>query len=165
MTRDESDLERSEFAWQIHSHVSEQIRLADSKAEMVIGWTTVVIGGLIAGGYSDRFALTVVGCLSVVGLGLLVAAVVCALWVIFPRVPSKIPLGDIFWRRIMQYPNAEAYAAVLRSLREEDRVNRLADDTYQLCRICDKKFASVWFSLAFAAAGSALCGAIFIAAK
>lgn len=165
MTRDESDLERSEFAWQIHNHVSEQIRLADSKAEMVIGWTTVVIGGLIAGNYPSRFAFTLVGFLSILGLGLLVAAVVCALWVIFPRIPAKVPKGDIFWRRILQYSNWEEYAAALRSLGEEERVNRLADDTYQLCRICDKKFASVWYSLAFAAAGSALCGAIFILVK
>ena len=44
---DEQD--QNEFFWKVHSYTNEYIRFADTKAELVIGWTLALVGALRSG--------------------------------------------------------------------------------------------------------------------
>src|SRR5689334_35084 len=95
-----------EFLWNTHSYVNEYIRFADTKAELVIGWTSAVMGALLAADFDKNFGLSASGILSAVGLGCLLAAFVCAFMAVVPRLRTTQAPAFIYWKVLCRKPTS-----------------------------------------------------------
>lgn len=73
-----------EFLWNSHSYLNEYIRFADTKAEIVIGWTSAVIGALLASGFHKHFDVSIIGVLCFASLAVLVTAFVFGFMAVWP---------------------------------------------------------------------------------
>ncbi|GAO01515.1 hypothetical protein PSR1_00370 [Anaeromyxobacter sp. PSR-1] len=86
----EHSAERSEFAYYTHGNLQEMVKLADQKAATIIGGGGIIVA-VLGSNLIDKvtpadLTLMVAGTVS---LGLLVAAVLCAVMVLWPRFPSE----------------------------------------------------------------------------
>lgn len=113
--------ESTEFLWNVHSYLNEYIRHADLKAELVIGWTSALIGVLAAGDVYGRIAFTTKGAVNASGAGLLVAAFAVGFLTIAPRLWTSQSPGYIFWRSIHAHKSKEALIESFNRQTDKDR--------------------------------------------
>ncbi len=176
-----------EFLWNTHSYINEYIKFADAKAGVVATWTSAFLGVLISidvhhlfmgGEGSDCSTLTGIAAaaLSLIGMLLLAAGFIAAVFALIPRLwsrplrslrfwkeispsPASQNLGYIFWSDILAHGSTEAFVKnVLK--RDDDRLAKdIAEHIYVLSQICDRKFSFVVRSIQFSTAGS-ICAAI-----
>lgn len=154
--------QRIEFLWNVHSYVNEYIRFADTKAELVIGWTSAVMGALVAGKVQSRFSLSLHGLLTVTGFAFLVAAFAFAFVVVKPRLRRSHVLGQIFWKSILAHKDKDAFAAAVKSQTIDATLDHLCGHLFDLARIADAKFWWVGNSIALAFGGSLLSGTMWM---
>ncbi len=149
--------ERAEFLWNVHSYLCEQIRFADTKAALVIGWSSVVIGFAIskdihrqvvtanwAAVQTSTFDLLLVATRAG-SLFALAMSFVLAVFVVRPRLSDHSATGYIFWRRILNHRSPELFHESLLS-RTGDEIDRhVSDHIFTLSQICEAKYRRlVW---------------------
>lgn len=154
--------ETAEFLWNAHTYTNEHIRFADTKAELVIGWTSAILGALLASDFERHFAATTVGALAFAGFAFLVAAFVAAFLAVIPRQPWKSEPGLIYWREILAHKDKAAYVAAIKAMPSDALPTHVGTHLYALARVCDKKFRFVTASIILAMIGSLLAGVMFL---
>lgn len=162
MSRDAS----VDFLWKTHSYLNECIRFADTKAELVIAWTSAMIGALLAGGQHKQIECSLVGLSNVSGLLFLAVAFTCAFVAVFPRMRTSQPKGFIFSESILAHASGEDYFDAFRKLSANDDskslIRPIAEHIYDLSGISRLKYLWVSRSIGAAFAGSALSAIAYL---
>lgn len=153
----------NEFLWNTHSYVNEYIRFADTKAELVIGWTSALIGLLFATDFHHRLCqLNVASCIATFGLAVLVLAFVCAFRTVIPRLKTTQKTGYIFWGNILAHKTKDEYVTKVTVLKPDEQNEQVAQHLHDLSNVCDGKFWWVNRSIYLAFGGSLICGVMFL---
>lgn len=155
--------ERIEFLWNVHSYLNEYVRHADTKAELVIAWTSALLGLLVAGGFHQKFEFTLPGSLCGIGFVLLAAAFGAAFWVVRPRLKTSQMPGFIYWKSIVAHGRRESFAQSIAAQPAEGLAEHIAQHLFDLSQIADAKYRWVGISIALAFLGSVLCGVMYMA--
>lgn len=153
---------RESFLWHVHSYVNEYIRFADTKASLVIGWTSALIGVLTASNFHKRFEWSPPGIICVAGFLGLIAAFVCAFIAIWPRLRTSQSKGFIFWKSILANGNREIFVAAFNQETAGALLEGVSQHLHDLSGVCSKKFCWVSYSIVFAFIGSILCGTMYL---
>jgi hypothetical protein len=154
--------DRTAFLWNVHSYVNEYIRFTDTKAELVIGWTSAVAGALLAARFQDGFTTSFTGVLSFAGFMCLIAAFACAFHAVFPRLVTTNLAGFTFWRSILAHKSKEVFLARVSEQNTPQLEREVAGHIWDLSHVCDAKFACVNRSIVLAFVGSVLCGLMYL---
>lgn len=152
----------NEFAWNVHSYTNEYIRFADTKAELVIGWTSAIVGALLATDFEKHFALSIPGTICFAGFLLLLASFACGFWTVLPRLWTTQKLGFIFWDNIRAHKSKEAFVADLRQLSVDELNGHVIEHLHDLSLVCAAKLKWVKFSIWFAFTGSVVSGFMYL---
>jgi hypothetical protein len=153
---------RGEFLWNVHSYLNEYIRFADTKAALVVTWTSALLGALVAGSFHKRFALTITGGLCFAGFVLVVLAFACSFCAVIPRLRSTQLPGFIFWRSIVAHKSKEQFIAELKKQTSENLADHVAGHLFDLSHVSDRKFWWVDRSIMLALLGSVLSGIMYM---
>ena len=151
--------QRVEFLWRAHSYVSDYVRFADTKAQLVVGWTTAILGAFIAGGFYQHHNPSY---WHLAGFSLLVAAMICAVLAITPRLRTSQPKGFVFWDSILAYNDRQAFLHAVNGLQEADAAQQLAGHLFEISKVCRDKFWWVNLSIVLSFVGSLFCGVLYI---
>lgn len=163
--------DNSQFAWQVHSYLSDYIKFGDTKAALIAGLAGPLVFGLI--GFSSwTLAFDWKSCLGLLAMLLFAIAFCFAFAAIWPNLftsdvkrtkkrPTAIESdsietpdkGFIFWRNIRAHANANTFAIELAKLTDEDRLQHLGKHCYELAGINDRKYWFVTIASRFFAAG------------
>lgn len=154
--------ERLAFLWNVHSYLNEYIRFADTKAAIVITWTSALMGALAADGFHKKFALTTYGGLCFAGFALLVLAFGCAFAAIIPRPRTTQLPGLIFWRSILAHKSKGDFIAELKKQTSETMADQVAGHLFDLSHVSDRKFWWVDKAIVSALLGSVLSGVMYM---
>lgn len=149
---------KSEFLWHVHSYMNEHIRHADLKAELVIGWTSALIGVLTATRFYESFDRSLLGIASCAGFLALGVSFILAFWTICPRLWTTQLPGFIFWRSILAHKDKTDFVTTLKQQPEDELESHVAGHLYDLSRVADAKFNFVGLSIYVAFGGSFVCG-------
>ncbi len=162
MTPFNEDQAKSEFYWKVHAYLSENIRFADTKAGIVIAWTSTVIGLLLNAKLQDLFGKSVIGWTGLSGFICLLGAFGFAFVVVAPRLQTKQETGFIFWKSVLAHKNRQTFLEALRNESSEVLTQQVAGHLHDLATICDSKFWWFGWSLVLALVGSLLAGASYL---
>lgn len=145
----EHSAERSEFGYYTHGNLQEMVKLADQKAATIIGGGGIIVA-VLGSNLIDKvtpadLTLMVAGTVS---LGLLVAAVLCAVMVLWPRFPSEddvVPVVGaprLLWaKHIAAYHRRPAdYVRALLALTPAAAVLDLAYENLKITWLLDEKW-------------------------
>jgi len=165
---DSTSQSRIDFLWKVHSYTNDYIRFADSKAAIVAGAVSTLIGALIASGifdhlltYSWRGRPSPVY-FGMISLGFLFSALMCAVASIRPRLTSDVPKGFIFWDSIVEHNNEKAYCGAFAKLTPEDLERNVSRHVYTLARICKRKYFWSSLSIVLGTIGGLIAGIILL---
>ena len=174
---------KTEFFWKVHAYLNEYIRFADQKAGAILGIQTGILAclfiskthvALLASKLSfDMNAFnTLLGAVSFcaflsifAGLGFAIAAISPRLFSEFrPSKYAKIRTqlldgqtrGPIFWKDILNFPEAEAYFASVNALSPAVQNSNIANHIFVLAGIANSKFYCIMHSVL-----AGILGAIF----
>jgi hypothetical protein len=157
------DTERPAFLWNVHSYVNEYIRFADTKAELVVAWTSAIMGVLVAAKLHHHVGWSFTGLLTFAGLTSLVIAFGLAFWAVVPRLWTTQPQGFVFWKSIVAHGTKEKFVEAFMAEPADRLANHIAGHLFELSRVCDAKYWWVNYSIVFAFVGSVLSGAMYLA--
>ncbi len=154
--------QRNEFLWHVHSYINDNIRFADTKAHLVIGWATALAGALAASGFYHAMVWPwpALGRLS--GLVVLVFSVVFGVCVIRPRLRTSQTEGFIYWLSILGHRNRDDYLRAVDSIGANEAGRHVAVHNYDLSEICKSKYWWVNLSVFAALLGGILSGLLFL---
>ncbi len=182
-----------DFLWRVHASISNDIRLADTKAVMSIGFCSALISGLFAA-KAPRFlrtglTLTDIGVYeTVMGTGvtlallMLVSAVLSSVWAFIPRLWDKrLPsrwqrikhlfwrtpsstCGFLYWEQIRAHQTPQAFYARVARLSETELVEKLAEHLFVLSCVSTDKYASLTRSVLLAVPGGLLAAVVTLLA-
>lgn len=144
----------ADFADFEEGYLRHYIAFADTKAAVVFGVTSTLIGFLLAnknyisliesGVYNVATLLAVLAC-----MGLAVSAIF-AISVVIPRLPKGAE-GIIFYGAIQRLASGDAYQRKVKACGEDDLIDARLDHCYTLSGICWKKYiclrAAIWIGL------------------
>lgn len=166
----------AEFAWRVHGYTNDYIRFADAKAGAVITWSAGLIAILVALKAHRHFmdaqfgtdwtAKATILCIgTLLAFALLSAAVVCAFWVVKPRLWSTEARkghdkGLIYWEMVRAHGSPAAYATAVQAASPSELAKASAEHTFVLGGIASRKFSWVDRSIIVGAAGSFLAGLV-----
>jgi hypothetical protein len=152
-----------EFLWKVHGYTSEFIRFADTKAALVVAWSSTLISGLF-GLKAHRLlsphrfttdaidvCTTVGGVAAAVAFSSLVVAFLIAMTIIMPRLWTKRKIGLIFWENIQGYKSAEQFLAAL--AQEQGFVNAIADHVFMVSAVCQRKYRRLKLAIGLSLVG------------
>ncbi len=153
---------RSEFLWNVHTYLNEYIRHADTKANAVIGWTSALMGLLVAGQFHDKFGCSISGTARFLGFALLVCGFTTAFWAVHPRLSTTQLPGIIFWQSILAHKEKDVFVKDVGSKTPDELSEQVAGHLFDLSSIANDKFKWVGFSIYLAFAGSLLSGIMYM---
>ncbi len=168
---DDREKAKAEFAWKVHSYISDYIRLADTKAGAIIAWCGGLIGILLASQTHHLFTETSVSFtglawqttfmafVSLLAFIFLGAGIVAAFMCIKPRLWSQEgmkehPKGYVYWEDVKSHRTADNFKKEFGSVGVGGLGDMCAEHTFVLAVIASKKFWWVDRSLWIAFAGS-----------
>jgi hypothetical protein len=157
-----TDKDRIEFLWRVNNYVNEYIRFADAKAQMVIGWTSALVGVLIASKLHHKINCSLLGMTCGIGLLLLTGSFISAVLATIPRNGPIRSSGVIYWKNINSFSTFDQYADHLRSMSEAELVDHTARQVFDISGIAEQKFLCVQRAIWLALAGSALSGFVYL---
>ncbi len=155
-------LDRTEFSWNVHSYLNEYIRHADTKAELVIAWTSALVGALVAGKYQDKFDYSLSGIMSLAGFLLLVSGFITAFQCVKPRLKSLQIPGFIFWDSILAHKDRDTFLGEFANLSDESLGQHVSQHLFDLSNVAHAKYWWVGISIRLACAGSLLSGLMYL---
>lgn len=136
---------RFEFLKIVNSTISEQIRLADTKAAWtfsVLGLLTAVLTNILTKYSLKELLVPRVMVFGIIAIGSLILAFKHIVLVMYPRISKGTKGGVIYFRDVTQ-STKEEYIELLESFNEERMAIALNSQTWELSRIAEKKFASL----------------------
>jgi hypothetical protein len=168
---DDKEKAKSEFAWRVHSYISDYIRFADTKAGAIIAWCGGLIGILLAAQAHHNFTKTSftltdpewlttgIAAVTLLAFLLLAAGVISAFMCIKPRLWSHEgmkghPKGYVYWEDVKAHVSADIFKRELGSIGVGGFGDMCAEHTFVLAAIASKKYWWVNWSLWIAFAGS-----------
>lgn len=164
MTEDDTHQNAIDNAWKIHGAVSDWTKSVDSKASFVLTIEVAILAGVISlMGGSRRLAHVQEfwwNVLLYMGIGALVVALVCVVWVVRPRtrkdkVEQEAPSNFIYFGHL----NFLVPEDLERALKQEDVLPVLSRQLVTMGRIAWDKHNLLRWSLTAAMVGTALVGA------
>jgi hypothetical protein len=133
-------------AWADHTHeyVRHYIALADQKAAFVFTASTAMLAYLYGQGALALWqsGLGEWGLWSVVAGGstlLLGVAALCAGVAVWPRLAGKTD-GLVYWKAVAAHSSADEYYGNVRACSDEDLARERLAHTFELARVCDRKY-------------------------
>lgn len=163
--------DNSQFAWQVHSYLSDYIKFGDTKAALLSGLTGPLIVGLIGvSGWKlewncETFFLLTSIVLFAIAFGFAFASIwpnlstdkvkrsrarSTSLEANGKEIPDK---GVIYWKNIRAHLNANTFSDALAQMTEEERLKHVGNHCYELAGITDRKHWLITISSRFFAAG------------
>lgn len=171
---DDRDKAKADFAWKVHSYISDYIRFADTKAGAIIAWCGGLIGILLASQthhfftetsftLSPDWKVTCLALVSFLAFALLGTGIVSAFMCIKPRLWSQEeikehPKGYVYWEDVKAHGSADTFKKELGSVGEGAFADMCAEHTFVFSVIASKKYWWVNLSLWMAFAGSIAAG-------
>ena len=148
------------FVYRIHSHLREDIALADQKVVVVIAIAATLTGFLYTKGVTKPLlesptAWTASDCIGLVAMLLLLISIAGAVAVVFPRFRGS-GRGFVSWKAISSCENREEFNVAIRRLSEEQCDWELAAHSFELALICKRKFVMLRRSMIIGLFGAAL---------
>jgi hypothetical protein len=129
------------------TYLTDNVKFADSKAGVLMG-----IDGLLLRAAIDYFneagitfrtlpqSMASTEFFLIVGSALLIAGIVLALAVVFPRKSSGSNRGFVFWESIAKYPSADEYTNDLMNIKEDELDRKMAEQQYYVSKTATKKY-------------------------
>jgi hypothetical protein len=141
--------ERNEFAYYTHQNLQDMVKLADQKAATIIGGGGIIVA-VLGSNLIDRFKPTapVLIVAGMVSLGLLVAAVLSAVLVLWPRLPTEKDVAlvpgapRLLWAKDIAayHRNPTGYAKALLALAPPGALLDLAYENLKITWLLDRKW-------------------------
>jgi hypothetical protein len=150
------------FLWNVHAYLNAYIRFADAKAQLVIGWTSAIVGALLASKFPERFSCSTSGLLAVAGSLCLVTAFAFAFVAVVPRLSTTQLPGFIFWKSILAHCTKDRFVKAIGEQSAAELNNHLAGHLFDLSNVGNQKFEWVNRSIVLAFIGSVITGAVFL---
>jgi hypothetical protein len=144
-------IESYNFLWRVHSHTSESIRFADSKATLLLGVGWGVLSAELAKTHDaiknwGASGLSLLGLAAIASMVLLTLSTVTASWVIAPRLGGSQSRGLIYWGNVRQHESAEEYSRAFDGKKLSDLRASVAKNLFEISQIAENKFR--WLALA-----------------
>ncbi len=157
------------FLWNVHKYVNDYIRFADTKANIILGFSVALLGVLKATGAAVQLRTppqtwTLYSWSSFLAVALLVGAVCFAAISVVPRLQNPSGLGYLFWDAIGQHQSGKEFWEGLQGLKGEDLAKELAYHLFVICGIATKKYNWLRLSTASAVGGALAAVAAMILA-
>ena len=134
-----------EFVKTINSNLTEQIKLADTKAAWtfsVLGLLTAILTNILSKFKFMEIIQTKVLIYGIIAIFSLILAFKHIILVMYPRTSIGNKAGIFYFKDIIA-STREEYAQTLKSIDEERIINPMRIQAYELAKIADKKFASL----------------------
>lgn len=153
----ESTMKNFDFAKHINEYLNSYIRLADTKAGVIIalsiGFITLLINQNIIEFLYAEYLNTLIKMpafyILTISLILLVLGLIFSIVVIFPRTSIKGKEGLIFWDNIKNIKKNEYIQKVL-ELNDKDIINCILEHNHDLAEVAGKKYRylrlSIWIA-------------------
>ncbi len=149
-------------AWKIHSALTDWTGKVDTKASFALTIESAVLAGTVTLSGKDRALANLHGwavAWYVLGLIILISGLLCAVWVVRPRlrsqhVASEAPENFIYFGHLRQLTQEDIEV----KLRTEDVLPVLSKQLVEMSKITWTKHRLVQLSLTLAPAGVALLG-------
>ena len=163
----EDDKARLESVWKVHTYTNEYIRFADQKAGVFLAFQSGLLTAMFAAKLhhdcaTDPFGSWVTGCASVAFAGLALGACL-ALYAVTPRlqvaafvverlwpwstVVSTAPPGLIYWEQVIGHNDSAAYSATIGRQTAGSLADAVAQHTFVLASIAERKYR--WVNRSF----------------
>ncbi len=134
-----------EFIKTINSNISEQIKLADTKASWVfsvLGLLTAVLTNILTKFKFAELMQPKIMIFALIAILSLILAFKHIILVMYPRITKGTKGGVLYFKDITE-STKEEYLQALNNLDEEGMVRPLQSQAYDLARIVEKKFSSL----------------------
>lgn len=132
----------SEFANIVREHHNEYIKLADSKASVLLSAQIAylaIFGNLVGNSWGSESVIFKF--MSILTIVFVVIAIVFATRAVYPNEPET-DLGLIHWKSIISRSSDE-YRDDVRNTTQEEFVDELVDESYQLAKVTDEKYRNI----------------------
>jgi len=154
------DPETSEFARHVHQYNREYIALADQKAAFVFATASALLVCLYQNDAQTRWlkspSLWSASDLFVfAAMALLFASIALAAGVVLPRLVNT-HRGFVFFNSIAEFESASEYAISISRESGDSLTSAILRHTYDLARICKRKYDMLFYALWCGAAGVSL---------
>jgi hypothetical protein len=140
--------DKQEFLWNVHSYTNEYIRFADTKAAVVVAWSSAIIGALASQSVQNRFLDIQLRSADWLNAGtallafiLTAAGFLISLYVVFPRLTKGGKPHDtdlVFWEHVRAFDSAAAYSHAIEQ--QKDLSLCLSRHVYVIAEIARKKY-------------------------
>lgn len=147
---------KSEFAWNVHKYTDDYIRFADTKAGLVLTYSSALIGALYASRLHLRFTMTAPALwefgdwLALLAYVLLFLGAGLAFLVVVPKLWGKGSPGLLFWDDILAHHSPEDLCGKFSTESETTLEEQLLCHQFVLSKVCSTKYwqlsAAMWLS-------------------
>lgn len=151
-------MEEEDLLKTAHDHINNYIKFADQKASVLVSGQIaliVVVLNIMSNTWSDLLKLTqilVSGSIILASLSILLS-----IMTIYPREESDQTYGYIYWEEIQNFENQDAFCDSLRDLNDDEIIQEMSDDVYNIAKIAQSKYKwlkrSLYFLIGFLALG------------
>lgn len=183
----------ADFLWKVHDITANDIRFADTKAVMSIGFCSALISGIFAAKL-PRFILTgpsftsigpyetLMGVGTSLALLMLTGAVLSSVWAFIPRLWDKrLPSwwkrvkhvfwrtpsstrGFLYWEHIRAYHNPQEFWKAVSQLSDVELAEKVAEHLFVLSCVSTDKYMSLTRSVMLAIPGGLLAAIMLLMA-
>jgi hypothetical protein len=180
-----------EYLWKVHDYTNNDIRFADTKAVMSIGFCSALISGMFAAKL-QRFILTgpsltnirwyetLMGIGTALSLLMLGGAVLSSVWAFIPRLwDRRLPTwwlrvkhafwrtpstttGFMYWEHIRAHHSPHLFWQQATQLREEELAEKIAEHLFVLSCVCTDKYLCLTRSVLLAVPGGLLAAVVLL---
>lgn len=180
-----------DYLWKVHEYTANDIRFADTKAVMSIGFCSALISGIFAAKL-QRFILTgpsltnmrlyetLMGIATTLSLLLLGGAVLTSVWAFIPRLwDQRLPTwrlrvkhvfwrkpstttGFMYWEHIRAHHSPHIFWQQVSHLTEKQLVEKVAEHVFVLSCVCTDKYQSLTRSVLLAVPGGLLAAVVLL---
>tara|TARA_R110002110_G_scaffold158656_2_gene356158 strand:+ start:12427 stop:13080 length:654 start_codon:yes stop_codon:yes gene_type:complete len=142
----------------IHTYVREYISLADKKASFIFAVGSAILVYLYEKGTMSLWAIDlkswgIAELVSISAISLLSISVSFAISVVFPRLGGS-KKGFVFWGSIAQYQSASDFSDRAQRLADNDYYRELLRHTYEIAKICNRKYSLLNWSIRIGSVGA-----------
>jgi pycsar effector protein len=180
-----------EYLWKAHDYTNNDIRFADTKAVMSIGFCSALISGIFAAKL-QRFILTgpsltniglyetLMGTGTALSLLMLGGAILSSVWAFIPRLwDRRLPTwwlrvkhvfwrtpstttGFMYWEHVRAHHSPHIFWQQLTQLSQEELAEKVAEHLFVLSCVCTDKYMSLTRSVLLAVPGGVLAAIVLL---
>jgi len=180
-----------EYLWKAHDYTNNDIRFADTKAVMSIGFCSALISGIFAAKL-QRFILTgpsltniglyetLMGTGTALSLLMLGGAILSSVWAFIPRLwDRRLPTwwqrvkhvfwrtpstttGFMYWEHVRAHHSPHVFWQQVNQLSQEELAEKVAEHLFVLSCVCTDKYMSLTRSVMLAVPGGVLAAIVLL---